>query len=157
RDFARCGCGGQSPPSPGTSGTSVPLLAGLVLRLLAVLDDVAGLEEDALDDLAEDRLAAEQELEVHAEVLELLLLRVLHDRARLAVALDREPLLVPADRLGLLDQRRADARESARLLGQLARRLVVLVERHGAPYTRRTSARTRGAPIPTRSCSAAWR
>ena len=40
---------------------------------------------------------------------------------RVAVRLDRQPLLVPADRLGLLGQRRAQAREGPRL-GRAARR-----------------------------------
>ena len=39
-----------------------------------------GLEEDPLRDLAPARRAPQQELEVHAEVLELLALRVAHDR-----------------------------------------------------------------------------
>ena len=83
-----------------------------------------------LRDLAPQRRPPQQELEVHAEVLELLALGVAHDRPRLAVGLDGEALLVPADRLGLLGQRRAQARERARLLGQLLGRLVVLVEAH---------------------------
>ena len=87
----------------------------LGLGLLAVLDDVAGLEEDALGDLAPDRRPAQEELEVHAEVLELLALRVAHDRLRHGVGLDREALLVPADRLGLLGQRGAQAGKRSRL------------------------------------------
>ena len=55
----------------------------LGLGLLAVLDDVTGLEEHALGDLAPDRRAAQEKLEVHAEVLELLALGVAHDRLRL--------------------------------------------------------------------------
>ena len=47
------------------------------------------------------------------------------------VGLDREALLVPADRLGLLGQRRAQPREGAASGGQLVRRLVVLVGGHG--------------------------
>ena len=109
----------RAPPAPSI---------GLLLGLLAVLDDVALLEQDALGDLAPERRAAQQELEVHAEVLELLALRVAHDRPRLAVGLDREALLVPADRLGLLGQRGAQARERPRLGRQLLGRLVVLVE-----------------------------
>src|SRR5947207_1330713 len=93
----------------------------LLLRLLAGRDDVALREEDRLQDLAPLRLATQQELEVHPEVLELLQLRVLHDRPRLCVLLEREPLLVPADRLRLLDQRRGHARKGASLLRQLGR------------------------------------
>ena len=48
-------------------------------------------------------------------MLELLLLRVLHDRLRLLVLLDGEPLLVPADRLRLLGQRGDHPRERPRL------------------------------------------
>ena len=87
----------------------------LLLGLLAVLDDVAGWKRIPCGDLAPDRRAPQQELEVHREVLELLALRVAHDRQRLGVGLDREPLLVPADRLRLLGQRGAQPRERARL------------------------------------------
>src|SRR5947209_4333362 len=47
---------------------------------LAELDDVALREEDFLKGGAPLWSATQQELQVHAEVLELLLLRVLHDR-----------------------------------------------------------------------------
>src|SRR5439155_23911145 len=57
----------------------------LLLGLLAVLDDVAGLEARVLAGEAPLRLAPQQELEIHREVLEFFLLRVLHDRARLLV------------------------------------------------------------------------
>ena len=121
------------PSEPDASAVRRPVgldLDRLLLGLLAVLDDVAGLEEDALGDLAPRGRPAQQELEVHAEVLELLALRVAHDRAGLGVGLDREALLVPADRLGLLGQRRAQAGERPRLGGQLIGWLVVLVESH---------------------------
>ena len=101
-----------------------------LLGRLAVLDDVAVLEQDPLRDLAPQRDRAQQELHVHAEVLELLALRVAHDRVRFAVRLDREALLIPADRLGFLGQRRAEPGERARLGRELARRFVVLVGRH---------------------------
>ncbi len=65
-----------------------------------------------------------------SEVLELLADRVGHDRARVGVRLDRQALLVPADRLGLLGQRGAQARERARLGRSSSGRLVVLVESH---------------------------
>ena len=83
------------------------VLGRLLLGLLTVLDDVALLEEDSLRDLAPKRRAAQQEFEVHTEVLELLALGVAHDRPSLAVWLDGHPLLVPADRLRLLGQRGA--------------------------------------------------
>ena len=124
--------------SPGVA-TSASDERGLLLGLLAVLDDVAGLEEDPLGDLAPDRRAAQQELEVHAEVLELLALRVAHDRPRLGVRLDRQALLVPADRLGLLGQRGAQTGERARLGRELFRRLVVLVESHRLSVLRGTA------------------
>src|SRR3954468_15460367 len=78
------------------------LLPRLLLGLFAARDDVTALEQDALGDLPPQRLAAQQVLEIHGEVLELLALRVLHHGDGLAVGLDRDPLLVPADRLGLL-------------------------------------------------------
>ena len=87
------------------------VLDGLLLCLLAVLDDVAVLEQNPERDLAPERGTAQQELQIHAEVLELLPLGVAHDRPRLGVRLDRHALLVPADRLGLLGQRRAQPRE----------------------------------------------
>jgi len=49
-----------------------------------------------------------------------------------AVALDRQPLGVPVDRLGLLDQRGAHARERAHVLGELFGGLVVLLGGHAA-------------------------
>ena len=100
------------------------------LRRLAVLDDVALLEEHSFGDFSPLRLAAKQELEVHAEVLVLLADGIGHDAPRFGIALDRQALLVPADRLRLLGQRRAQPRERARLLRELLRRLVVLVEAH---------------------------
>jgi len=103
---------------------------GLLLGLLAVLDDVAGLEENAFGDLSPDRRTPQEKLEVHAEVLELLALRVAHDGPRVGVGLDRQSLLVPADRLGLLGQRRAQPGERPGLRRQLVGRLVVLVEAH---------------------------
>ena len=58
------------------------------------------------------------------------LLRVLHDRPGAVVGLERDSLVVPADGLGLLGQRGAQAREGARGSRQLVCRLVVLVEAH---------------------------
>ena len=98
------------------------------------LDDVAFGEQDRLQCDAPLRRSAQQELEVHAEVLELLGLSVLHDRLRLSVGLERDPLLVPADRLGLLGQRRDHPSERPRLGAQLLGRLVVLVEAHLASF-----------------------
>ncbi len=71
----------KAPPAPAPSP-----FQRLRLGLLAVLDDVAGLEQDPLRDLAPRRRAPQQELEVHAEVLELLALGVAHHRERLRVA-----------------------------------------------------------------------
>src|SRR5947209_3535505 len=107
------------------------LLAGL-----PVLDDVAVLEQDGLQDRPPLRFAPGKELERHREVLELLLLRILHDRVRLAVALEREPLLVPPDRLRLLLERGDDAGESADLGAQFPSGFVILLRRH-IPSTRR--------------------
>src|ERR1700722_3615721 len=95
-----------------------------------MLDDVAILEEHSLGNLSPLRLAAEKELEVHAEVLELLADGICHHAPRFRIALDRQALLIPADRFRLLCQRRAKPCERARLLRELLRRLVVLVEAH---------------------------
>src|SRR6185369_11903112 len=110
-------------------GAARSLLARL-LRLVPQLHDVALGEEDALEHLAPLRLLAEEELEVHPEVLHLLVLRVLHDGLRLTVLLDGEALLIPADRFGLLDQRGDHAGKGARRGRELFGRLVVLVESH---------------------------
>ena len=48
----------------------------VLFRLFPVLYNVSGLKQNPLDYLPPDRLAAEQELEIHTEVLKLLLLRV---------------------------------------------------------------------------------
>ena len=107
------------------------LLAEFVFGLLAVLDNVAFLEKDVLEHSPPFRSPARQELEVHREVLELFLLGVLHDRPRFGILLEREALLVPTDRLRLLDERDADPREGPHFLGELVGWLVVLLERHG--------------------------
>ncbi len=117
-------------------GARPAALEGLGLCLLAVLHDVPGLEEDALGDLAPGRGAPQQELEVHAEVLELLALRVAHHRERLGIGLDGDPLLIPADRLGFLGQRGAQPRERPHRGRQLVGRLVVLVETHQISFVR---------------------
>src|SRR5207244_8697615 len=63
-------------------------------------------------------------------LLELLLLRLLHDRLCLPVGLDRQALLVPADGLGLLLQGGGHARKGPDLGAQLTGRFVILVSRH---------------------------
>src|SRR6478609_7914311 len=89
--------------TPRVASSRSSLLARF-FRLVAELHDVALREEDALQHLAPLRLLAEEELEIHPEVFHLLVLGVLHDRLRLAILLEREALLVPPDRFGLLDQ-----------------------------------------------------
>src|ERR1700709_2664335 len=96
-----------------------------------MLDDVALAEEHPLRDLTPARHLAQEELEVHREVLELLPLAVLQDPPPVGVGLDRKALLVPADRLALLFERGAETGERPRLGRQLLRWLVVLVESHG--------------------------
>jgi uncharacterized membrane protein YeaQ/YmgE (transglycosylase-associated protein family) len=102
-----------------------------------VLDDVALFEEDVPQHDAPFRLATGEELERHREVLELLLLGILHDGARLTIALDGESLLVPAYGLGLLLQRCGESGKRPDLRAQVAGWLVVLIcwhskETHGA-------------------------
>src|SRR4051812_42984278 len=76
----------------------LPLLVlARVLCLLAVLHDVARCEQDPPQGVTPDGLPAEQELEIHAEVFHLLLLRVVHDRLRLLVLLDGDALLIPSN------------------------------------------------------------
>src|SRR3954451_13519745 len=112
------------------SATLRVALERLRLGLFAVLHDAAGLEQHALRDLAPCRRAPQQELEVHAEVLVLLADGVLHHRDRLGILLDRDPLLVPADGLGFLGQRRAQTREGPRGCRELVGGLVILVKTH---------------------------
>src|SRR2546421_2191690 len=112
-----------------------------VLRLLAALDDVALGEENRLQRNPPFRRSADQELEIHAEMLELLALGVGHDRLRLRVGLERHPLLVPAAGLRLFGQRRDHPGERACLRVQLAGRFVVLVETHLSPPVRLTRTR----------------
>src|SRR3954454_21789251 len=134
----------SSPLETPAGGVSMAMVGTLALRrlvcrllgLLALLDDVAVGEEHLLHRRPPLRGAAQEELEVHREVLELLLLGVPHDGAGLVVALEGAPLPVPADGLRLLGQRGDHARERARLRRQLFRRLVVLVESHAANRTR---------------------
>ena len=116
------------------------------------------------------RRAPQQELEVHAEVLELLGLSVLHDRLRLSVRLERDPLLVPADRLRLLRsatrssertsssrrsaprQARGTGRSPSRLLLRGARTLTDCAGAGRGRYSRGASALGRhpGAALPVR-------
>src|ERR1700681_1146752 len=77
------------------------LLRAFFFRLYAVLHDIAGLEENSLQDLAPFGLSTQKELEVHPEVLELLVLRVAHDVPRRTILLQRKALLIPPYRLGL--------------------------------------------------------
>ena len=90
-------------------------------------DDVALFEEDIPQHDAPFRLATGEELERHREVLELLFLRILHDGARLTIALDGESLLVPANGLSLLLQRCGESGKRPDVRAQVARWLVVLV------------------------------
>jgi len=96
-----------------------------------VLDDVAFFEEDVFEHDTPFRLASRQELQRHGEVLELLLLRIRHDRPGLRIAFERESLLVPTDRLSLLLEGCDDSRKGPDLLAQLSGWFVVLVGRHG--------------------------
>ena len=82
-----------SEPSSGPARVPSPHPRTPPPRRSRPLDDVALLEEDPLRDRAPGRRLAQQELEIHAEVLELLSLGVAHDRAGLRVGLDREALL----------------------------------------------------------------
>ena len=61
-------------------------------------------------------------------MLEFLLLHVVHDGFRFCILFYRHALLIPVDRLRFFDHREDHAREGARLLRQLVRRLVILIE-----------------------------
>src|SRR5467141_178165 len=96
-----------------------------LFRLVAVLHDIAGLEEYALQDFAPFLVPPHQELQIHPKMLELLVLRVSHDGLGLTVCFQRQSLLVPTDCFRLFDERRDHARERARLCRELAWRLVI--------------------------------
>jgi hypothetical protein len=106
------------------------ILLGSVLGFLAVLDDVTGLKEDPLQHLPPDRFLAEQKLQVHSEVFELLLLSVLHNRLRFGVFLNLNSLLIPTDGFGFFDDRSNHPGERAYFFRELGRWLVVLIESH---------------------------
>src|SRR6476661_9354697 len=112
--------------SPRRRPTSVDVLLGL----FAERHDVANGKQNPFQLATPVSLVTEQEFKIHSEVLEFLLLRILHDRLRRTVLLDRDALLVPANRLRLLDERGNHARERPRRGRQLGRRLVVLIEAH---------------------------
>src|SRR5262249_49151405 len=95
-----------------------------------MLHDVAGAEQDPLSDLAPGRRPSHQGLEIHAEMLVLLAYGVAHDGERLGIFLHGDPLLVPANRLGLLGQRRTETGKGPRLRWKLFGRFVVLVNAH---------------------------
>src|SRR5258706_15957703 len=63
-------------------------------------------------------------------MLELLLLSVVHDRLGLLVGLDRDSLLVPADRLRLLLEGGDDSSKGPDFFGQLPGWLVILLGSH---------------------------
>src|SRR5207248_1240605 len=107
--------------------------SALLVRLLPMLDDIAGLEQNVLENRSPLRRLAEQEFEIHPKVLELFLLRIAHDGARRFVLLDRDALLVPADRLRLFGEWSNHASKRSCRGGKLVRRLVILVESHRCP------------------------
>lgn len=91
------------------------LILGL-FGFFPVFYDVDVLVENALRCDPSPRFLPQQELQVHAEVLKLLLLGVLHDRPRASVLLDRNKLLAPISRLGFFHQRGDYPRKRLRLL-----------------------------------------
>src|SRR5207302_3671517 len=71
----------ELPPGPGGfGGVTRDALVDALLGLLPVLHDVPRLEEDLLELGPPLRHPPEEKLQVHAEMLELLALRVGHDR-----------------------------------------------------------------------------
>ena len=106
------------------------ILLGAVFGFFTVLHNVAGLEEDPLQHLPPDRFLAEQKLQVHSEVFELLLLSVLHNRLRFGVFLNRDSLLIPTDGFGFFDDRSDHSGERAYFFREFGRWLVVLIKSH---------------------------
>src|SRR5690349_14514280 len=70
----------------------------------ALFDDFASGEQYRFEFLAPEWGAAEEEFEIHSEVLEFLFLGIFHDGPRFRVAFDSNALLVPANRLRLFDE-----------------------------------------------------
>src|SRR4029453_17927843 len=68
------------------------------------------------------------------------------------ILLQREALLVPADRLRFLLQRRDQAGEGSSFLAKLFRGLVVLIGGHGRTLRPRVAAAVRGRAADTRRC-----
>src|SRR5439155_22383283 len=81
------------------------LVRGILLSLLTVLDNVATLEEDILHHFAPLRAATEQDLEIHSELLELIVISISHDGAGFTILFQRQTLLISGNRLRLLDDR----------------------------------------------------
>src|ERR1044071_6774118 len=79
--------------------------SGGLFRLVGILDDVARHHDDAFENLAPFGFAAKQEFKIHREVLELFLLRILHDGAGTLIFFERKALLVPGNGLSLFDER----------------------------------------------------
>src|SRR4051812_21495806 len=76
----------------------------LLFRRLCAFDYVTLGEKNTSELGPPVLVAAEQELQVHTEVLEFFLLRVRHDCFGLLVPFDRHPLFVPAYGFRFLDQ-----------------------------------------------------
>ncbi len=105
-----------SDPSPAVGRGRVAIVLAGGFRRLGVLDEIPGLEQHALGDGAPFGPAPEQELQIHREVLVLLVHRISDHRNRFRILLQRQPLLIPIDGLGLLGQRREDTSDRAGLL-----------------------------------------
>ena len=106
------------------------LLLRVFFGILPVLDDVAFFKKNSLQNLTPRGFPAAEEFEVHAEMLELLLLRVPHDRPGLFIFLDRDALFVPANCLRLFRKRSNHTREGAHLSRKFIGRLVILSSCH---------------------------
>lgn len=99
-----------------------------VLAFFRVLGDVTLFKEDALGGDPPFRSAAEEKLQIHAEMQEFLFLGVLHDFARLVVLLDGDTLLIPVDGLTFFLKGSNEACKGARFRREFVCWLMILLK-----------------------------
>jgi len=105
-------------------------LFSLFFRLIPAFHDVALREEDAFQQVAPYRFFTQEKFKIHAEVFELFVLGVAHDRAGDFVFLDGEALFVPIDCFRLFDERLHHPGEGSCFFGQFIWRFMVLFGGH---------------------------
>src|ERR1035437_11010104 len=92
-------------------------LVGVFFRLPAGFHDIAGREQNLLEDVPPVLFLAQQEFQRHSEMLEFFFLRTRHDGAGGLVLFERHTVLVPADALRVFLARSHPAGYGANLRG----------------------------------------